>query len=60
MTNEPNGKAPNELSPALRMLLVEWRRVRITEANELSKLLGMPCVKVERGKADDGTDCRKR
>ena len=30
-------------------LVVEWRRVRITVANELSGLLGLPGVKVERG-----------
>jgi len=53
-------KTPNELPHALRLLLVEWRRVRITEANELSKLLGMPCVKVEKGRADDTADRAKR
>lgn len=51
MTQRTDEK-PEQLPAALRALLVEWRRVRITEANELSRLLGMPGVKVERGKAD--------
>jgi len=46
-------KRRDGLPPALRTLLVEWRRVRITEANELSRLLGMPGVKVDREKRRD-------
>lgn len=29
------------ISPALRVMLIEWRRTRITEANAIADLLGL-------------------
>jgi hypothetical protein len=44
----------DDMPPYLRALLVEWRRVRIREANELSRMLGLPPVRTSRAKkADD-------
>lgn len=49
MTNDDD-KVP----PYLRTLLIEWRRIRIREANELSRMLGLPPVRTSRAKKEGG------
>lgn len=43
-----------DIPPALRVVLIQWRRARITEANELSRLLGLPPVRTSRARKKDG------
>lgn len=42
---EPDADA---VSPALRIMLVEWRRTRIQEANSIARLIGLEVVMTTR------------
>jgi len=45
----------DDMPEYLRAVLTQWRRTRIQEVNELSRLLGLPTMRPAR-KADDGPD----
>jgi len=46
--------SPEPISPALRIMLVEWRSVAIRQANSIGRLLDLPPVRVQRIEPRDG------
>lgn len=40
--------ADNDISPELRVMLIEWRAASIRQANSIGQLLGLDIVRTER------------